>query len=218
MAIRLSTSLLLPAALGAAAIAFLLSDRAPAASVAPSDTASPVAALEQATQSAPGPLPPNHPPIGTASPHGGRAGQPEPAALTWEAPAQWKTIPSTSAMRLATYQVGEGAELAVVRAGGSTEANVQRWLGQFDAPATSDRTEKTLHGMKVTRVRIAGTYGGGMGAAAAAPKPGWVMLAAIVEPAGTPYFFKLIGPAEQVDAATALFDRMIDGVAPAAAK
>ena len=43
-------------------------------------------------------------------------------------------------------------------------------------------------------------------------------LAAIVESDGMPYFFKLLGPAEQVDASRAAFDRMLDGITLRAAK
>jgi hypothetical protein len=69
----------------------------------------------------------------------------------------------------------------------------------------------------VTIVHITGTFVGGRGMSSTAsggPHAGWTLLAAIVESTGTPYFFKLLGPADQVDAARAAFDRMIDGIAP----
>jgi len=48
-------------------------------------------------------------------------------------------------------------------------------------------------------------------------KDGWAMLAAIVESTGTPYFFKLLGPADQVDHARAAFDGLVASVAPSTA-
>jgi hypothetical protein len=221
MSIRLSSTLLLPAGLAAAVIGFLAADRAPAAGTAASAnvTAAPVVARNQAEGEMP-PLPPNHPPIGSMS-VAPSADPGEPPAITWQAPNDWKPQPNANPMRIATYRIADGAELTVVRAGGSADANVERWIAQFDAPPTTDRTERTVQGLKVTVVRIAGTYagGGGMGPAAAAaePHPGWAMLAAIVETPGTPYFFKLLGPAKQVDRARAAFDRMLGGIAPVAA-
>lgn len=175
-------------------------------------------------------LPPNHPPIGSAmSPHGPHAGggnagaftaeAAEPATITWKVPAEWTSQPNASAMRLATYRVGNAAELTVVRAGGSTDANIERWIGQFDGTPRSERKERSVHGMKVTVVRIAGTYAGGGGMTPGATSPsraGWTMLAAIVEANGSPYFFKMLGPSDQVDGARAAFEHMLDGLAPRA--
>jgi len=71
--------------------------------------------------------------------------------------------------------------------------------------------------MKVTVVHISGTFlgGGGMTTGGSAqPRAGWTMLAAIVESSGSPYFFKLLGPSEQVDHARAAFDHVLDGITP----
>jgi hypothetical protein len=119
-------------------------------------------------------------------------------------------------MRLATYRAGDNVEVSVVRAGGSVDDNVERWIEQFETGAKVDRRAKTVHGLRVTVVRVAGTFAGGTGMAAAAESlPGWVMLAAIVEADGLPYFFKLIGPAAGVDRASPSFDRLVGGIAPA---
>ena len=228
MAIRLSSTLMLPAGIAVAVAAFLLADRTPAATTqgAPAAPAETAAAADDHMPDLPGgttrPLPANHPPVGSAaSPHGGsRGGAPgagdEPASITWQAPAEWKVRPNTNAMRIATYGVGDAGELTVTRAGGSTDANIDRWVGQFDGSPRSERKERTVHGMKVTVVHIAGTFVGGGGmtpGASAEPRPGWTMLAAIVESGGTPYFFKLLGPSDQVDHARPAFDRMLDGLA-----
>jgi len=141
----------------------------------------------------------------------------QPPAITWTAPAAWQTQQNPSPMRLATYKVGDGSELSVARVGGSVDANVQRWTAQFDGSPKADQTQKQVHGLKVTVVRIAGTFlGGGMNAAAPEKHDGWAMLAAIVESTGAPYFFKMVGPADQVDHARAGFDSLVDSVTPRA--
>jgi hypothetical protein len=152
-------------------------------------------------------------------PHGGQSGSPaaenqEPAAITWTTPAAWQSAPNPNPMRLATYKVGAGSEMTVARAGGSVDANVQRWTTQFDGAPAADRSEKQVNGLKVTVVRIAGTFLGGGMTNAPEKHDGWAMQAAIVESSGPPYFFKLLGPADQVSAARPAFDALIASLAP----
>jgi hypothetical protein len=228
MTIRLSPSLLLPAVLGAAVAAFLMVDRtsSSAAPTPPADTT--VAAETPGPAGAPSvALPPNHPAIGGMTgmsghgPHGGSNMMPsagdtqEPPGILWTAAPTWQIAPNPNAMRLATYKVGEGSELSVARAGGSVDANVQRWTAQFDGSPKVDRSDKQVHGLKVTVVRIGGTFvGGGMSSSAPENHDGWAMVAAIVESTGSPYFFKLIGPSDQVDHARAAFDALVNSIAP----
>jgi hypothetical protein len=163
-------------------------------------------------------LPPNHPPIGGATAQ--RESMPsaggEAPALAWKMPAGWQEAPSPNAMRLATYRTPDGVEVSVSRAGGATEANIQRWVGQFDDVGREVHAEKTVHGLHVVTVDVAGTFVGGgmsMGAPAEA-RPAWAMVGAVVESRNPPYFFKMTGPAAAVHAARAGFDRMIDGITP----
>jgi len=163
-------------------------------------------------------MPPNHPPIGAGMSAQGSApaADDEPAALAWKKPAAWDDAPNVSSMRLATYRVPGGAEVSVSRAGGNTEANIQRWVGQFDPVGHEARAEKTSHGVHVITVDLAGTYVGGgmaMGAEAQA-RPDWAMVAAIAQGPGLPYFFKMTGPAAAVRAARAAFDHLVDSIAP----
>jgi hypothetical protein len=165
-----------------------------------------------------GMLPPNHPPIGGAmSPHGSApAADDEAASLVWTKPAAWDDAPNASSMRLATYRVPGGAEVSVSRAGGNTEANIQRWVGQFDPVGRQARAEKTSHGVRVITVDLAGTYVGGgmaMGTQTEA-RPDWAMVAAIAQGPGLPYFFKMTGPAGAVRAARTAFDHLVDSIAP----
>jgi hypothetical protein len=109
--------------------------------------------------------------------------------------------------------------MAVARAGGSTDANIERWRGQFASAADQapKRTEKTVRGLKVTIVELSGTYtpvGMMPGASPGEPHPGWALLAAIVETPGTPYFFKLVGPLSAIRAARPKFDSLIASITP----
>jgi hypothetical protein len=161
-------------------------------------------------------------PIGTST---GAAATPQKAApagptdVAFDAPASWQKAENPSPMRKATYKIpkakgdAEDAELSVSQAGGSVEMNLQRWAGQFVPKAEVKRTEKKVGDLKVTIAELHGTFSGsGMpGAAAAAPKDKWEMLAAIVETT-PPTFFKMTGPENTVAGARADFEKLIDGM------
>jgi hypothetical protein len=125
-------------------------------------------------------------------------------------------------MRLATYRVpvasgGEPAELTVARAGGTTDANIERWQGQFEGADKPKRTETSVRNLKVTIVELTGTYHAARmmpGAPPSEPRAGWALVAAIIETPGSPYFFKLVGPASGVKAARTQFDALIASIAP----
>ena len=119
-------------------------------------------------------------------------------------------------MRAATYRVPaaagdpEDAECAVfyfgVGQGGTVQANIDRWVSQFEQPdggpssKVAKVTEQIINGLKVTTVSLAGTYLASRGPMAqpAAAKPGFHMLAAIVDAPQGPVFFKLTGPSKTV--------------------
>jgi hypothetical protein len=120
-------------------------------------------------------------------------------------------------MRKATYKIpkveddAEDAELSVSQAGGGVDANIKRWSSQFDGSPEMKVSHRDVGSLSVTVVEGHGTFnGGGMpGGPAAAPKRGWALLAAIVESAEPPYFFKLTGPDKTVKAARADFDAFV---------
>jgi hypothetical protein len=149
--------------------------------------------------------------------------------VTWTAPPSWISVPSTSAMRKATYKVPkagkdtEDAELAVfyfgVDQGGSVEANMERWAGQFEGMnlAKSERAERTVNGLKESTIEVGGTYKGmgmpGMPGSPATPiKQAYRLLGAIVEGPNGKYFFKLTGPHDTVMAAKDGFYRLLDSM------
>lgn len=152
--------------------------------------------------------------------------------LHWTAPAQWKNDGSTRPMRAATYAVpatagdSEPAECVAYYfgpgQGGSVDANVQRWTGQFqDASGQPLKNagvqKKTIHGLPVTTMDASGTYTGmgGPMAASKTAKPGYRLLGAIVEGPQGSIFFKLTGPAKTVAASQKAFEQMIASVTPA---
>lgn len=137
------------------------------------------------------------------------------SGLEFEAPSEWIREPPSSSMRLAQYRLpgvegdSEDAELVIYyfRGGGSVQANVDRWIGQFSkadgSPANdvAQVSEKDSHGLHLTIVDVIGTYHQSRGPmmAQTQTKPNYRMLAAVAEAAGGPWFFKLTGPQSTVD-------------------
>ena len=101
--------------------------------------------------------------------------------------------------------------------GGGVEANIKRWIGQFQAPnggpadALAKRSTRTVNGMEVTLLDLTGTYlfKPFPMARQASKKPGYRMLAAIVQGKDAPVFFKLTAPAKTAAAAEPEFEKMI---------
>jgi hypothetical protein len=149
------------------------------------------------------------------------------AGLRWTPPASWKSE-AQRPMRLATYTIPpssgdqEAGECGVYYfgqgQGGSVEANLDRWIGQFQQSAgqpskdVAKRESRTIHGLKVTVVDVSGTYsgmGGPMAPAGTPPKAGYRLLGAIVEGRQGSVFFKFTGPAKTVTQNQAAFDKML---------
>lgn len=145
------------------------------------------------------------------------------AGVTWKVPVRW-TMGAEKPMRAATYVVpaldgkGEPAECAVsffgAGQGGMVDANVDRWVGQFENPVPPSKSEREVHGLKVTTVQIGGTYigMGGMMMEASPRKENYRLLGAIVEAPGGMVFFKLTGPSQTVADAEKDFDAMLSSL------
>ncbi|WP_224362713.1 hypothetical protein [Hyalangium versicolor] len=157
----------------------------------------------------------------------GVAAAEEAGGLSWTAPAEW-TVQAERPMRVATYNIpaakgdAGGAELAVFYfgegQGGGVDANVKRWVAQFQKPDGSsvEKDAKTkqekLGGFPVTLVDVKGTFmGGGPMMGPSTPKPGYRLLGAIVEGPQGAVFFKLTGPEKTVAAAEKPFRKMLEG-------
>jgi hypothetical protein len=166
-----------------------------------------------------------------ATPPAAPAAQPAPSAggLTWTAPTGWAPQ-GERPMRAATYLIPspkpntDPAELAIFYfgpgQGGAVDANVKRWIGQFQKPDGTSVTEKDsktkkeqLNGLSVTTVEVKGTYsGGGPTMGPTAPHAGWRLLGAIVEGPQGPLFFKLTGPENTVAGAEKGFRKLLESV------
>jgi len=141
----------------------------------------------------------------------------EVAGLKFTAAASWKEQAPTSAMRKAQFKVGDG-EMVVFffgkGQGGGVEANVARWLGQFEEPKEQlnpkSETEEVAGGKaKVTTVSANGTFLSGPPFGKKIPKADYALRGAIVECEGGPVFLKLTGPKKKVEGEAKAFDKMV---------
>ncbi len=158
---------------------------------------------------------------------GGGSSSADLAEVTWDTPEGWVSEQPASSFRKAQYRLPraegdpEDGELAVFffpGQGGTVEANVQRWIGQFNSPdggsaADSAQTsQRQVKGKTVTLVDVSGTYtASGMGPVAPAgpPRPDYRMLAAIIDTPSGPWFFKPTGPKRTIEKWEASFDGFV---------
>ncbi|MFC1557124.1 hypothetical protein ACFL6I_27230 [candidate division KSB1 bacterium] len=159
-------------------------------------------------------------------------GQPQPVSgaageVMYIIPEEWERTPVSSQMRkdqitLPGIEGGPAGELAVFffpGTGGSVQANLDRWYGQFTQPdgsSTKEKAEvskKNVNGLPVTIVSVNGTFSAGSGSMMGGPAhdlPGYKLLAAIVETSGGPWFFKATGPEKTIDYWLPSFDEFVN--------
>jgi len=151
--------------------------------------------------------------------------------LLLEAPAGWKRVQPKSGIVETEFSIPSAGDLppgrmTVMGAGGSVQANVDRWYGQFTQPDGSDTKQKAVSktikiaGCTVTMVDVAGTFkdspGGPFAGGKTIDRPDYRMLAAIVETPGSgSQFLKFYGPAATVAQEADGFRTMIEGMVPA---
>jgi hypothetical protein len=138
-------------------------------------------------------------------------------------------------MRAATYLIpaasgdSENGECAVFffgpGQGGGVEANIKRWIDQFEQPdgkpseQLAKQGKQTINGLSVTTIDLGGTFkGGGPMMGQGEKKPGYRLLGAIVEGPQGAVFFKLTGPAKTVAAAQQEFQSLLRSFQPLWAK
>jgi len=134
-------------------------------------------------------------------------------SLKFTVPAGWVEEERTSSMRVAQYRLpkvaGDAEDASLVLyyfgqgQGGSTAANIERWVGQMKQADDSSKAKEEnfeTNGLKVTTVDVSGTY-----IAETAPgsgtfhhNPGYRLRAAVVETPKGSYFVKLVGPEKTV--------------------
>jgi len=146
----------------------------------------------------------------------------EAGGLTWSAPEKFVRRAPKSTMRVAEYGLSKApdAELGVFYfgpdQGGSVEANMTRWIGQFTQADGSEtkakRSERDVKGVTVSLVEATGMFGGGMampGAPQPTAQPDAMLLGAIAKGPDGSVFFKLTGPRDSLEAARSDFDALI---------
>ena len=145
-----------------------------------------------------------------------QSGAAQSGAVQFKAQDGWVTETPTSSMRAAQYRLPkadgdpEDASLIVFYfgqgQGGSTQANLERWMGQMEQPDGRPSSEKaktesmTVNGMNVSLLDVGGRYTAEMtpGEGSRHDKPNYRMRAAVIETPRGPYFVKLVGPEKTV--------------------
>ena len=160
------------------------------------------------------------PPPGTAAAASEEASRTGAGDLAYELPQGWVAEPPSSSFRLAQARIpgaGGDAELAIfffgAGQGGGVEANVERWLGQVEGGGEPTRETFEVGELTVHTVEAEGTLTPSpmsmRPGAAPEPQPGAMLLGAVVEGPGGPWFFKATGPAETLQAERQPFFEML---------
>src|SRR5262245_37268724 len=145
--------------------------------------------------------------------------------FTFTRPANWEWVEATSSMRKAQLKVSDADKKQSAEViffyfgpgnGGGTQANVERWLSQFQEPKdkiNSKVEEATAGKRKVTYVQAEGTYLSGMPGGPKTAQPNSMLLGAILESDQGNVFVRLTGPADLTKASRNDFRKMIESAA-----
>jgi hypothetical protein len=145
---------------------------------------------------------------------------PKPVTWVWTAPTMQFRALQYAVPALGVNSPAAELVFSVFPAGdgGPVDANLDRWANQFregEAAAQSKRAEGAVGGLKVSTIESVGAY---MGMGAAAPRPGYMQLGAIVQAPGRNVFIKIVGPQATVESNRKGFEEMIAGIRDASAK
>ena len=161
-----------------------------------------------------GNAPASPPTVGSAAPASDR--QKVLGPFTLEVPSGWVEQTPRSRMRRAQFALpresgdSEDGELTVfyfgMGQGGSTDANINRWIGQVGQPDGSSSRDKAkiresdVSGFRLTEVDVSGTLKASNmpGAPSRPARSGYRLLGAVLESPQGPWFFKLTGPEKTI--------------------
>lgn len=141
--------------------------------------------------------------------------------FTFASPQKWQWV-EASAMRKAQFKIEDAAKKESCEVvffyfgqggGGSTQANIDRWLAQFAEPKeklNSKVESVTVGGRKVTYVHAEGTYQSGMPGGPKTPQPNSMLMGGIIESDGGNIFIRLTGPVALAKASQAEFRKMVE--------
>lgn len=161
--------------------------------------------------------------LGGAAPQ--RASGSPVGGVGWEVPEPFRAQTPSSTMRAAEYlfpeEAGETAGTMTVfyfgqGQGGSVQANIDRWVGQFTLPEGTEPSieRREVNGLPVTVIDVTGTFNGGMGSGEGAPSSNQRMLGAIVEGPAGPIFFKMVAAEPLVARAVTPFEELVESFHP----
>ena len=144
-------------------------------------------------------------------------------ALKFQAPGTWTKVQPRINFIESEFSIPKqegdpvNGRLTIMGAGGTIEANIERWEGQFGgAEATVEETE--VAGFNVNMVDIQGTYTDSMGGpfnpnAKKVMRENYRMIAAIIQAGDNGnYFVKFYGPGNTVEQNMEGFKAMINGL------
>jgi hypothetical protein len=157
-------------------------------------------------------------PPASAPPTGGQSGA---GGLQYQLPSGWVAEPPSSSMRTAQARIpgdaGDG-QFALFYfgpgGGGGTEANIRRWVNQVEG-GEPERDTYQAGDLTVHTVVVTGTLTGSpmsMQGGQPAPQEGSMLLGAVVEGPGGPWFCKATGPVDTLQPYRDAFFEMVRNV------
>ena len=161
--------------------------------------------------------------LASTGPRAGEGARFRVGDFDFRAPSGWQRVAPLSAMRKAQFRVpasAGGSDGTVVfyrfppGVGGSVEANIARWQGQFTEPA--ERLESHLErsereGRRVYLFRASGTFIGNDGQGGRVEVPDYAFMGAILEGAGGNVFIRFVAPKALADRNQAAFRALVAG-------
>jgi hypothetical protein len=153
----------------------------------------------------------------------GQTTQATQSPVTWTVPNGWVQEAPSSSMRLAQWRLDDGVVCAVSSfgGGGSVDANLNRWVGQFQQPDGSASNDAAVvqrgefNGLSVTTLQLDGTY-----ISRNPPMTGpeerhanWALFSAIAEVgADDKTFLKCVGPQAAMASSRDSIDRFVSSL------
>ena len=144
--------------------------------------------------------------------------------LQVKVPKDWEKEQPSSSMRMAQFRFpgndGDGELVIFSGIGGSIDANLNRWYGQFKSETENSvsesaiRTNSQIKDMNVTFSYVEGTYlKSSMGMSGTKTEmPNYALLAAIVATPDGLYYFKGTGPKSTMDSHRVNFETFIRSI------
>tara|TARA_Y100000589_G_C26763988_1_gene470981 strand:- start:23 stop:556 length:534 start_codon:yes stop_codon:yes gene_type:complete len=137
--------------------------------------------------------------------------------LTFERPEAWNWERPSSQMRKAQLSApGKDGAADVVffyfgpGGAGGVQANVDRWMGQFQNVSGKKTESKKIGGIPITFVQASGTFLSGPPFGQKVPKAGYALRGAIIGAKGGAIFIKMTGPKKTVEKAAPDFMEMAE--------